>query len=496
MKDSIIYDEYTQDKIKKAYVSIRIRYESARSEEDENFGRYQIKSFDKKPFEELKKHNLKGILGVSTSNYNISEWLVHRECLVVMPFDKFKELNKTEQIKYYDADYLTKDGLEVFYRLYNRKERTDRDYYSILQNIFPKIHNEFTLEASVRSGSEYTNMYVVANWFNVYESSRFIEHASKQSAINSPEDLARIVINYIESGQAEKDYSYNKKTQNLTVESIISPISKGIVASGRVYADESEWLIKNVSLKIPKNSQLFFVLNDYDNMRDVYEQMISTYDLREGYKIAFISQRKLNEFQSKRFALKDERYKEEYKNARTSVEKNIVKSLRQIQSDVIKSWADKITEVFKESNFNEDYKDVNDGTVFGNNILECPSVITYFDSLMLKFIDIYDSQIDSIVKTKNKYYILDIFNSFLNYLSNLKDEEGNDEIGVKTEWNFIHKGELLRILIHEIRDVSASSLGERVKSNVGSDMYRYFTKDEIAFKNGGNINFTYEIGGL
>jgi hypothetical protein len=27
-------------------------------------------------------------------------------------------------------------------------------------------------------------------------------------------------------------------------------------------------------------------------------------------------------------------------------------------------------------------------------------------------------------------------------------------------------------------------------------MYRYFTKDEIAFKNGGNINFTYEIGGL
>ena len=405
MSDSSIYDEYTSSKIKKAYVSIRIRYEYARREEDEHFGRYEIKSFDKKPFEELKNHNLKGILGVSTSNYNLSEWLVHRECLVVMPFDKFKELNKTEQIKYYDADYLTKDGLEAFYRLYNRKERTESDYYSILQNIFPKIYNEFVLEAAVKSGSEYTNMYVVADLFNVYSSNRFIEHVSKQKAINSLEDLARIVIDYIESGQAEKDYPYNKKTQNLTIENIISPISKGIVASARVYVDESEWLIKNESLKIPENSQLFFVLMDYDNMRDVYEQMISSYDLKKGYKIGFISQKKLNELQSKRFKLKEERYEEEYKNARTRVEKSIVKSLRQMQSDVIESWTDKIIEGFKESHFNENYKDVNDGTVFGNNILQCPPVITYFDGLMLKFIDIYDSQIDSIVKTKSKYYM-------------------------------------------------------------------------------------------
>lgn len=483
-------DQYTSKKIKKAYVSIRIKYESGRAENDMFYNNYEIKSFDEKTFEELKDHKLKGILGVSTSNYNLSEWLVHRECLVVMPFDKFLELNKTEQVQYYDADYLTKNGLDALYRLYDRKDRSDQDYYSILQNIFPKISNEFNLEGMVKKGTDYTNMYVVSDLFNVYNSGNFIRHVSKQERINSPYDLAKIVIDYTNSEQIKNDYPYNRSVENLTIESIINPITKGIINSGRIYVDESEWLIKDSELVIPENSQLFFVLKGYDNMRSKYDEMISKYDLKSSYKIGFISQKNLNELQSKRFNLKDEKWKAEYQNARTQTEKRILKTLQSIQNEIIEKWTNQIIEDFRVSDGYENYKDY-DGNQYGNNILEVPDAITYFDSLMLRFIDIYNARIDNIVETKSKYAFVDIKNDFTRYLEDLKDKEGNDELGVKTEWHHIYKEDLLRKLLYGIRVgdyyFDLDNIGERIKSEVGSDLYRYFSKDEISFKKGGVV---------
>jgi hypothetical protein len=485
-------DQYTSNKIKKAYVSIRIKYESGRAENDKFYNNYEIKSFDEKTFEELKDHKLKGILGVSTSNYNLSEWLVHRECLVVMPFDKFLELNKTEQVQYYDADYLTKNGLDALYRLYDRKDRTDQDYYSILQNLFPKISNEFNLEGMVKKGTDYTNMYVVSDLFNVYNSGNFIRHVAKQERINSPYDLAKIVIDYTNSEQIKNDYPYNRSVENLTIESIINPITKGIVNSGRIYVDESEWLIKNSELVIPENSQLFFVLKGYDNMRSKYDEIISKYDLKSSYKIGFINQKNLNELQSKRFNLKDEKWKAEYQKARTETEKRILKTLQSIQNEIIEKWTNQIIEDFKVSDGYENYKDY-DGNQYGNNILEVPDAITYFDSLMLRFIDIYNARIDNIVETKSKYAFVDIKNDFTRYLEDLKDKEGNDELGVKTEWHHIYKEDLLRKLLYGIRVgdyFDLDNIGEKIKLEVGSDLYRYFSKDEISFKKGGRVRLS------
>jgi hypothetical protein len=166
-------------------------------------------------------------------------------------------------------------------------------------------------------------MYVVADWFNVYNSGNFIRHVAKQDRISSPQDLAKIVIEYANSEQVKNDYPYNRSVENLTLESIINPIIKGIINSGRIYVDESEWLIKNAELVIPENSQLFFVIKDYDNMRTKYDEMISKYDLKSSYKIGFINQKNLNELQSKRFNLKDEKWKAEYQKARTETEKRI-----------------------------------------------------------------------------------------------------------------------------------------------------------------------------
>jgi len=481
----VTFDQYTSQGIKKAYVSIRIRYESGRAADDKFYNKYELTSFDEKPFEELKDHKLKGILGVSTSNYNLSEWLVHRECLVVMPFDKFKELNDTEQIQYYDADYLSKNGFDALHRLFNHKERTDNDYTAILQKIFREITQELHLEGmSMSQGSEYTNIYVIADWFNIYNSSKFTKYVANQKRINSPEELAQIVIDYANSEQSKIDYSYNRQTENLSIESIIQPIIRGIVQSGKIYVDESEWLIKNKELVIPENSQLFFVIKDYENMRDKYEEYISRYNLASSYKIAFINQKNLNELQSKRWNLKTERSKEEFEKAKTFTQKRIVKAIQKIQNDVIEEWTNKLIEEFKESYSNEVFKDY-DGNSYSDNILEVPSAIIYFDSLMLKFIDIYDARVDYIAQTKSKYAFSDIFNDFSDYIDRLRSQEGEEELEVKTSYNRVYKYDILQKLYYYARHSDYEKFGQQIKSQIGSDLYRYFSKGEVGFKNGG-----------
>jgi len=485
-----IYDQYTSKQIKKVYVSIRIKYEYEKvSNKLEDYGKYQIKSYDEKTFQELKDHKLKGIIGVSTSKYNLSEWLVHRECLVVMPFDKFLELNDTEQVQYYDADYLTKNGLDVLHRLYDRKSRTDEDYYSVLQNIFPKIYQEFYLEGMVKRGTEYTNMYVISDIFNIYNSSKFLSYISKQERISSPNDLAKMIIDYVNSGQIKIDYPYNRSAENLTLESIIEPIKNGIVNSGKIYVDESEWLIKNKELIIPENSQLFFVLKDYENSRQSYEQIITKYDLQNSYKIGFINQNELNELQTSRIAIKRDLWKEQYENSRNETEKRILKTLKSIQNQIIENWTERLIQDFKESNFDEIYKDY-DGNSYSDNILEVPSAIIYFDSLMLKFIDIYNSRIDYILKTKNKYSFADIFNDFVYYIDDLINKEGDEELEVKTQWHHIYKQGILQKLRYYSRNVDIDELGQMVKSQVGSNLYRYFSKDEVRFKKGGKVRLS------
>jgi hypothetical protein len=486
----VTVDQYTWQGIKKAYVSIRIRYESGRAADDKFYNKYELTSFDEKPFEELKDHKLKGILGVSTSNYNLSEWLVHRECLVVMPFDKFKELNDTEQIQYYDADYLSKNGFDALHRLFNHKERTDNDYTAILQKIFREITQELHLEGmSMSQGSEYTNIYVIADWFNIYNSSKFTKYVANQKRINSPEELAQIVIDYANSEQSKIDYSYNRQTENLSIESIIQPIIRGIVQSGKIYVDESEWLIKNKELVIPENSQLFFVIKDYENMRDKYDEYISRYNLSSSYKIAFINQKNLNELQSKRFNLKRERSEQEFEKAKTFTQKRIVKAIQKIQNDVIEEWTNKLIEEFKESYSNEVFKDY-DGNSYSDNILEVPSAIIYFDSLMLKFIDIYDSRVDYIAQSKSKYAFSDIFNDFSDYIDRLRSQEGEQELEVKTSYNRIYKYDILQKLYYYARHADYDKFGQQIKSEIVSDLYRYFSKGEVGFKNGGELKKT------
>ncbi len=478
-----VLDEYTKVGIKKVYVSIRIKREIKRAD---GFGmNYEIDYIEPESFEGLRKGVLDGVLGVSTSSYNVSEWLTHRECLIVMPFNDFLTLNNTEQVKYLDADYLTKNGLEPFFRLYDRKERDDSAYYSVLQNLFPKISHEFYLEhLSDSKGGLYD---LVGHIFNPYNSSKFIQYVSSQPRIQSPEMFAQIVCEYINSGTAQSDYYRHKEFDGVQVEDIINPLTQGIVSSGRIYRDESEWLLNDKQLIIPTGSQLFFVNPSYPNFKEKNEKMIDAYKLRDFYKISYIDYTDLSAFQAKRWAKKEENFKKELTQLKSSVDKKISNVLVDIENEILDKFERNVFKELDEDEFMkpEYFKDF-DGNKY-SNFMDIPEVINLYNNSVYKLSQIIESVIPEIVKRRDKYYLSQVESQFLGYLELVADENNNRDFEFMNEYGntFSYYG-FIYTMKRAFRDIGFNKYADSIKERVGSDLYRAYSKDEIMLNEGGS----------
>ena len=479
-----IVDEYTKDVIKKAYVSIRVNREIQKT----NWVSYEIESIDPKPFKELSEGVLDGVIGVSSSSYNISEWLIHRECLIVMPFNEFLRLNNAEQVKYFDAYYMTKNGLEAFFRLYNTRNKDDNAYYSVLQNLFNKISNEFKIEAYTLSNPEL--YYSISEIFNVYNSSKFLEYVSNQPRIKSPEAFAKIVCDYINLGVIKQDYSfydYDKQT-NIEIADIISPLTKGIVSSAKIYRDESEWILKNNKLFIPKGSQLFFVAATYENFKEENEKMISAYGLRDLYKINYIKYEDIERFREHRWKIKEEKFKKELAELRNSVDKKMYNALVDIEKEILADFEGNfLTQIEKDEFLNPQHFRDFDGNKY-EKYLHIPEVANFYNEFVFKLSEMIQEAIPNVVQYKNKYYLIQIERDVTQYIQFLEDEnrgkylEFMDEYG--TKFNYY---DLIYKIKSAFKAINIEKYAESIKSTVGGDIYRAFPKDELMLKEGGNV---------
>jgi len=278
-----------------------------------------------------------------------------------MPFKEFAELNNEEQIQYDDANYLTKNGLEIFYRLYDHKvdlvvadpsvqttlKKYDDykydDYESILGKIFPKISLEFALESKVNAGSKSASLDTMRLLFDVYYSGAFKRWLAKQKQINSVSDFTDLAYEYLDSDDFNSNYySWRIDKDSITKEDLYQPIERGILYSAGIYKNESEWILKDKTLNIPTGSQLFFVIGGYENTKEKLMEMIKGYGLDKIYKINFINQKNLDRLQSKRFSDESNIYKEQFESSKKGVEKQLerlyLKSMNEIVEDLSKKW--------------------------------------------------------------------------------------------------------------------------------------------------------------
>lgn len=485
-----ILDEYTLEKIDKVYVSIRVNYEIERDKE--LFYEYKIKSFDKKPLQELSAGILHGVLGVSTSSYNVSEWFVHRDALLVMPFKEFLELNKdAEQIQYSNINYMMANGMQPFYRLYNIKnDESDDAYYRLLQNIFPKVQREFQIEAQIKGG-----IYsVLSEILDIYYSSKLITFVGKSGIrIDSPNRFADLIVEYIKSGQIKKDYTsvYDDILRKNTIESeMLSPIiERGVLEAAKIFIEESEWVLKNKSLVVPKNSQLIFKLNSYKNMKAEFEKVISEYSLRDIYKVFYVNQKDLDKFRSIRYKIKEQKFANELKKLKASVDKKISNALVDILNEIVAEFQSNLADEVKNDEFmNPPYFKDYDGNQLGDRILEIPEVKNLVDDYTYSLVEKITEKIPHIVNIKSKMSLTSLQYEMDNIFDKMRKDVGFDKFDITDEYGTHYsKYDILFKSKTAFELINLDKYADSIKGRVGSDLYKAYDKSEIRFKLGGEV---------
>jgi hypothetical protein len=486
MEDGGVIDMYTQEKVKKVYVSIKIPYDIGRPQA---FAPYEVKSVDFKVFKELANGKLLGVEGVSTSKYNIADWLSHRQCLVLMNFNEFTAINNDEQIEYDNVDYLTKDGFDILYRIYNKKEKTDRDYYGILQNLFPKIALEFELEAKIVSGAKYKTYSYLESIFNQYRSGAFLRWFADQPRVQSVSDMVDYTEKYLMSGQSRTDYTYFDTPSDLDKEDLKRIISRGIIRAIKVYTDESEVVLKDKTLNIPEGSRLIFVLGNYDNMKSMYQEMIQQYGLSEKYKINFVKEKDVVAYQQKKVVMQEKAFKQELEQKKLKVDAKIKKVLEQILNEAVEYFETKLVSEINDR-YTPPYTDYDDGTDYGDNPLAIPKFDEYYLSAISRFIEIYESEIPNIVATKNKYVFLDVFTRFERYIRDMKREVMQEEqvqIAEDRNYSRIYAETFYEAFVSLFSFSDFSIFINDIKEKIGVDLVLAYDSKDLMLKDGGEI---------
>jgi hypothetical protein len=491
-EDGGTFDEYNNSRIKKVYVSIKIKNETQRNKEY----KYQIVSSDDKVFSELKNHKLLGIQGVSSSRYNIADWLSHRDCLIVMNFNDFIKENNAEQIQYQDSSYLTKNGLDILFRIYDRKTKDDEAYYSLLQNLFPKIALQFQLESQLYSDLANAQYYFFEHIFNVYNSSKFIRYVAEQPRVSSVKDILDIGLKYLESGQADIDYPYESKPKVIDYENIEKIIDRGILNAIGVYRDESEWVLKDNVLNVPNGSQLMFVLSSYENMKNVYEEMIEKYNLKDSYKINYVNYKDVEKFQRKKVDIQQETFKQNLQYKKLAVDKKIKKILNEVLNTIIEKIEEKFVGEMVDYN-PPPYYDYDDTSIeYGDNLMSIPKIDELWINTISKLIELYDSEVDNVVSSKHYWTFVQIFYKFEEYAKNLRDESYQNEdivIAYDKYQNKIYSSTFYDKFYSTIKYYDYRDFIKDIKVKIGVDLYNAYNKDEINFKKGGELKKPHTI---
>jgi GNAT superfamily N-acetyltransferase/dihydrofolate reductase len=407
-----------------------------------------------------------------------------------MPFEKFIEINDAEQIKYDDINFLTKDGLSVFHRLYGNNEKTDSEYEQVLGKIMPKIKQELDLYLKVISDRhKYKKIDAISEIFDVFNRGSFKRHLVNSKRISSVSQFAEIAADYINSGQAKKDGYYIYDTPYIEPDEISESIELGIIHAAEIYSSESEWLLRDSVLNIPNGSQLIFKIGDYENIVDKYNELIDKYKLRERYKISFVSVVNVESFSTKKRIEEEEYFNKKLNVGRESVNKKTSNILLGIENDIINEIEYKVVDNFKQRVGDSVIKD-DEGNEIGTSPFDVKEFSEFYNSLMYDFIDSYEKNIPEVVSRKDKWTfngnLYEIINSIKKKIKEKRDSQHEDLYIM--DGRRISDYDFYQSMYDAFYDIDTAVYADKIKPKIGADLYRYYAKDEVSFKQGGEVD--------
>ena len=209
----------------------------------------------------MKARVIPGVQGISDSGEIKFDWfgMGGRNALLTMPGKELVKLNKITRILYDNPDYLVSNGFAALRRIYS-----SADIPRALQNI-----NQEIIRTVSRGGAK-DIAHILDGYGDILNWS---DDLSK--GLGKVKNLRQFAKQYrknlISHWKKRKETSWAKFEldqliewlSNLSDAKWVDILGKAVVSAVAPYRNESEWILKNNKLRIPKGSRLYIVDHPY-----------------------------------------------------------------------------------------------------------------------------------------------------------------------------------------------------------------------------------------
>jgi len=215
-------------------------------------------AFDfKDAYKGLKEGEFYGMSGISGSgNIKFNFLGVARDAMLVMASKKVIDLNNLTRIMYNNPHYLVSNDMDALKRIFSARDNT-----RVLENILQYIEKEL-------KGSKHKQLFYDATYYSLFNMGwDWSKVLPKIKNIKSLTTFLTRKINTDFSKKTGADYNIKEKEVN-------ELLWNALLKIGEVYSDESEWVIKNKTFKIPSDSKLFVLIGSFDRLNDLIDYCI------------------------------------------------------------------------------------------------------------------------------------------------------------------------------------------------------------------------------
>jgi 8-oxo-dGTP pyrophosphatase MutT (NUDIX family) len=501
------FKEGGEAKPKKIYVSIELKTE-IEGEYPNYFFRY-----NEKPFEELKNGFLQGVTGVSSSTSNVAEWFTAKDCLIVMDYEKFMASNQTEIINYNDPYQLMANKLFLFKRLYGNITRygeQDNVYEQTLTSICPKIRKEIILEMEISEGQKYRELYRIDKFLDTHNTGAFYRWVNVKQHIESPIDLTNAILEFNKLDDSYLGDGFENPV--LTFNELLPLVELGIINAGRIWESEQEIIVKNRTLVLPKQSQLFFINKDEIGRLRASNQLdlVDKYKLKDLYKVYFVDRQDVEKY---RTIWKKKYYQEkELQYEKSKYDLELKKD--QVVNELFSIFINNSLKSFKEQYEKEFISDLSESRMFYDSESDDYQE-TYWQGIVLvqfilnEYIEIVQRNWKRFIESKSVEN-LNLY-SFSNFYDEVKYElkeffeKNKDELEKINNWSEIRGNGylnlwgmeyLLKKSVYDYEDlpewIDYKELSKMYLDKMGRELYRYYDKKDLPlisqYKDGGSVN--------
>jgi hypothetical protein len=266
------------------------------------------KEHDERRLREMSSGVLTGVKGISATREIICQMLDSKgNTAIMMNGADVMQYNNIERVRYEDPDYLASNNMHALYRLWEKNPEKKYGKNGLMMNLYGYFSKMIAKKSPYLGHRVYEMINPVSDMFE-----------AEPSTVNTADDVGQLIYDLMQKVVASTALYYRYRAEEIadvTLEMAKEGAREALLYTGRIYADEGEWLVKSSTFRIPPGSKMLVSMttearraaldgdlskippwNQYTvkNAKIVLEK-ISQYNFESHYDVRFIPREKFEQ---------------------------------------------------------------------------------------------------------------------------------------------------------------------------------------------------------